>query len=250
MTSQPHADSCTQNQTTLDMNVRINKYLAERGVCSRRQADALIDEGKVIVDGKIAEKGMTVTGEETIQVSGKNISSVRPKLQYLAFHKPVGIMTSVDPNGYDTIATFLRLKERLFPIGRLDVASSGLLILTNDGNLSEAITHPRGNHEKEYVVTVDKPITDEDLGTMERGMTILGSKTKPTQTKRIASNQFHMILTEGRNRQIRRMCEKLGYEVQALTRIRVMNIRLGTLPPGHTRPLTQQEISELKRALL
>ncbi len=249
MTLLPHAVSCIQNQKNPDMNVRINKYLAERGVCSRRRADTLIDERKVTVNGQIAEKGMIVSGKEEIFVNGKKIFSARPHLQYLAFHKPVGIMTSVDPMGHDTIATFLRLKERLFPIGRLDVASSGLLILTNDGNLSEAITHPRGNHQKEYVVTVDKPITDEDLRTIERGMTILGSKTKPADTKRIASNQFHLILKEGRNRQIRRMCEKLGYEVNALSRIRVMNIHLGTLAVGHTRPLTQQEISELKRAL-
>lgn len=231
------------------MPVRINKYLAERGVCSRRQVDALIDEQKILVNGKLAEKGMLISEDDDIRIQGKRIESERPKIQYLAFHKPVGIMTSVDPNGHDTIATFLRLKERLFPIGRLDVASSGLLILTNDGDLSEAITHPRGDHEKEYVVTVDKEILDEDLETIENGMTILGSKTKPAKTRKIATNRFRVILTEGRNRQIRRMCEKLGYEVKALKRVRVMNIHLGDLPSGHTRPLTYKEITELKRAL-
>lgn len=229
------------------MDVRINKYLAERGVCSRRQADALIDAKKVYVNKKIAKKGMFVSGEEQIRVNGKLITSTRPTFQYFAFHKPVGIMTSVDPNGRDTVATFLKLKERLFPIGRLDVASSGLLILTNDGDLSEAITHPRGNHEKEYVVMLEKEIFDTDLKTMERGMMILGSKTKPSKTKRIGPNRFHIVLTEGRNRQIRRMCEQLGHEVKTLKRIRVMNVLLGDLPVGATRPLTKKEISELKK---
>lgn len=228
---------------------RINKFLAERGVCSRRQVDALIDARKVFVNGKPAEKGMQISGNEEIRVNGKVITTSRPQLQYLAFHKPVGIMTSVDPNGRDTIATFLKLKERLFPIGRLDVASSGLLILTNDGELSEAITHPRGEHEKEYDVTVDRHISDRDLRTMENGMMLLGSKTKRAKITRLGSLKFRIVLTEGRNRQIRRMCEQLDYEVKALKRIRVLNIELGTLRPGATRPLTKKEISTLKRII-
>jgi len=229
------------------MPIRINKYLAERGICSRRKADALIDAREVFVNGKVAEKGMTVSGEEDIRVSGKQVTAQKPECQYFAFHKPIGIMTSVDPNGRDTIATYLHLKKRLFPIGRLDVASSGLLILTNDGNLSEAITHPKGDHEKEYVVTVEREIDDADLKTMETGMMILGSKTKPAKVQRVGDNQFKIILTEGRNRQIRRMCEKLGYEVKALKRIRVMNIHLGSLPSGFTRALTENEIRILKK---
>lgn len=228
---------------------RINKYLAERGVCSRRKADALIDEGKVTVNGIVAEKGSLVSGDEDIRVDGKRIQTHRPEIKYFAFHKPVGIMTSVDPNGRDTIATFLRLNERLFPIGRLDVASCGLLILTNDGDLSESITHPRGNHEKEYEVTVDRAITDVHLAHMENGMMIMGSKTKRAKTQRISPTRFHITLTEGRNRQIRRMCEKLGYQVTRLKRIRVMNIKLGNLASGAIRPLTQTEIRELKAQL-
>src|SRR3989339_618565 len=220
------------------MQVRINKYLAERGICSRRQADRFIEEGKVFVNGIMAEKGMLSSGTEDLRINGRHVTAHRPTLQYLAFNKPVGIMTSVDPNGHDTIATFLNLKERLFPIGRLDVASSGLLILTNDGDLSEAITHPRGNHEKEYFVSVDRTISDEDLRTMETGMEILGSMTKPAKTKRLGSHSFQIILTEGRNRQIRRMCDQLGYDVTALKRIRVLNVELGNLPVGKTRPLT------------
>lgn len=231
------------------MAVRINKYLAERGVCSRRQADALIDAGKVIVDNQPATKGMTVGGTETIVVDGKLIAAARPSHVYLAFHKPIGIMTSVDPNGRDTIATFLNLKERLFPVGRLDVASSGLLILTNDGELSEAITHPRGNHEKEYLVTVDRPIKDADLHHMEDGMMILGSMTKRAKTARVSDDTFRITLTEGRNRQIRRMCEQLNYGVKALQRTRVMNVKLGSLLPGATRPLSTKELEGLKTAL-
>lgn len=231
------------------MPTRINKYLAERGVCSRRKADALIDERKVTVDGVVVEKGALVSGDEDIRVNDKKVISARPQIKYFAFHKPVGIMTSVDPDGRDTIATFLNLKERLFPIGRLDVASSGLLILTNDGNLSEAITHPRGDHEKEYEVTVDRKIMDADLQQMESGMIILGSKTKHAKTERISPTRFHIVLTEGRNRQIRRMCEQLGYTVVTLKRIRVMNIELGRLAPGAIRPLTKHELIGLKNLL-
>ena len=231
------------------MQVRINKYLAERGICSRRQADRYIDDGLVLVNRKIAEKGMLVSGTEDIRVNGKSIAIYRPTLQYLAFNKPVGIMTSVDPNGRDTIATFLQLRERLFPVGRLDVASSGLLILTNDGDLSEAITHPRGNHEKEYIVTVVQELENPDLKTMSDGMMILDSMTKPAKITRMGPHSFRMILTEGKNRQIRRMCEKLGYEIRALKRIRVMNIELANLPVGKTRQLTKKEIAELFRLL-
>jgi 23S rRNA pseudouridine2604 synthase len=231
------------------MKLRINKFIAERGICSRRQADALIDARKVFVNGKVAQKGMLIAGDEEIRVNGKQIIATPLEYQYLAFHKPVGIMTSVDPNGRDTIATFLHLKERLFPIGRLDVASSGLLILTNDGTLSEAITHPRGDHEKEYEVTVDRHITDANLATMENGMIILGSKTKRAKTHRLGSNRFQIVLTEGRHRQIRRMCEQLGYEVKKLQRTRVMNIKLGTLLQGKTRPLTKKELFGLKKTL-
>ncbi len=232
------------------MATRINKYLAERGVCSRRNADVLIDERRVRINGEIAEKGTIVEEGDEVTVNQKRVSEDRPDFIYKAFHKPVGILTSVDPNGKDTIATFLHLKERLFPVGRLDVASSGLLILTNDGNLSEAITHPRGNHEKEYVVTVHDDISNADLDTMRNGMVILGQMTKPAQIKRVGPRKFHIILTEGKNRQIRRMTEALGFEVKKLVRIRVMNIELGDLEEGAVRPLTRKEITDLKKALI
>lgn len=231
------------------MKTRLNKFLAQRGVCSRRQADALIESGKVRVNGQVATLGLQVDASDEIVVSGKRIASERPDKVYLAFHKPVGIMTSVDPRAKDTVRSFLNLEPGVFPVGRLDVASSGLLLLTNDGELSEHITHPRYDHVKEYLVTVDRPVRREDLRIMAEGMVILGSKTKPAVVKKIGDNRFSLILTEGRNRQIRRMCEEFGYDVKALRRIRVMDIELGDLPSGGTRPLSQKEIRELRRAI-
>lgn len=232
------------------MKTRLNKFLAQRGVCSRRQADALIDAGKVKVNGAVATLGLQVDEMDDIVVSGRRIAGERPDKIYLAFHKPVGIMTSVDPKAQDTVRSFLDLEPGVFPVGRLDVASSGLLLLTNDGELSEHITHPRYDHEKEYLVTVDRNVFREDLRTMADGMMILGSMTKPAIVRKISDNRFSIILTEGRNRQIRRMCEELGYEVVALRRVRVMNIELGDLPSGMTRPLSQKELRELKRSLV
>ncbi|TAL50785.1 rRNA pseudouridine synthase [Patescibacteria group bacterium] len=231
------------------MKTRLNRFLAQRGVCSRRQADALIDSGKVNVNGTVATLGLQVDEQDDIVVSGRRINSVRPDKIYLAFHKPVGIMTSVDPKAKDTVRSFLDLPPSVFPVGRLDVASSGLLLLTNDGELSEHITHPRYDHEKEYVVTVDRTVRREDLRTMADGMMILGSKTKPAVVRKIGDNRFSIILTEGRNRQIRRMCEMLGYDVKALRRIRVMNIELGDLPSGETRRLSVKEVRDLQRTL-
>lgn len=231
------------------MKTRLNKFLAERGLCSRRQADTLIAAGKVKVNGAIATLGLQVREQDDIAVSGRRVEGERPDKIYLAFHKPVGIMTSVDPKAKDTVRSFLHLEPGVFPVGRLDVASSGLLLLTNDGELSEHITHPRYDHEKEYLVTVDRVVRREDLRTMADGMMILGSKTKPAVVKKIGDNRFSIILTEGRNRQIRRMCEALGYGVTSLRRVRVMNIELDTLGSGKTRALTRAEVRELKHRL-
>jgi 23S rRNA pseudouridine2604 synthase len=232
-----------------DMETRLNKYLSQRGVCSRRKADALIETKKVRVNGEIAALGLLVGEDDAIMVEGRLITPKRPEKIYLAFHKPVGIMTSVDPKAKDTIRSFLKLPEHVFSVGRLDVASSGLLLLTNDGELAERITHPRFDHEKEYVVTVDRPMAQTDVKQMAQGMMILGSWTKKAQVKKIGDNRFSIILTEGRNRQIRRMCEALGYEVKALRRTRVMNIMLGDLPSGKTRALTARELTDLKAQL-
>ncbi|NQV90050.1 pseudouridine synthase [Candidatus Uhrbacteria bacterium] len=231
------------------MKTRLNKYLAERGICSRRQADVLIADGAVLVNGEVATLGLPVDETDEIRVHGDMINRMRPKKVYLAFNKPVGIMTSVDPHAPDTIRTFLNLPNHIFSVGRLDVASSGLLILTNDGDLSEHITHPRYDHEKEYLVSVDRPVLREDLREMADGMMILGSMTKSAQVKKIGDQRFTIVLTEGRNRQIRRMCEALGYGITSLKRIRVMNIELGDLPIGETRPLTSKELHVLRQSL-
>lgn len=231
------------------MSTRINKYLADRGVCSRRKADELISAGKVLINGKVAELGTKVEDADVVIADGQTLMPEKPKEIYIAFNKPVGLITSVDPEAHDNVIDFINHPERIFPIGRLDVASCGLLLLTNDGRLSERVTHPRYDHDKEYVVTVDKPIEDKDLETMRRGMMILEAMTKPAIVERSDKDTFHITLTEGRNRQIRRMCEQLGYDVKKLMRIRVMNIDLADLPVGEWRDLTKTEISQLKTRL-
>lgn len=231
------------------MKTRLNKHLADRGMCSRRKADELIAAGEVFVNGIVAVLGMQVDETDDVRLKGTVVAAEKPKTVYYAFHKPVGIITSVDPKARDSLLTFLKLPERVFSIGRLDVASSGLLILTNDGRLSERITHPRFNHEKEYVVSVLKPIGDSQLDDMRTGMMILGSMTKPAVVKRIDERTFSITLTEGRNRQIRRMCESLGHVVDHLKRIRVMNVELADLAVGAVRLLTKSETETILRSI-
>src|SRR3989338_2171808 len=231
------------------MGIRINKYLAERGMCSGREADGKIRAGEIWVNGEPAKMGMLIESGDKVTLDGEPVRKKPPALAYYAFHKPVGIMTSVDPKAKDTVRSFLGLEHELFPVGRLDVASSGLLLLTNDGRLSERITHPKYDHEKEYVVKLNRPLSENDRYRMEDGMMILGSKTKPARIFQLTEKKFSIILTEGRNRQIRRMCEQLGYLVVGLRRIRVMNIELEGLRVGAVRPLTTSEIKELKTLL-
>lgn len=231
------------------MPIRLNRFIAEQGICSRRKADDLIARGKVQVNGRVAELGARVEPSDHIVIEGRTLQVRQIKKRYQAFYKPVGIMTSVDPTARDTIRSYLNLDEHMFPVGRLDVASSGLLLITNDGDLSERITHPKYHHEKEYVVSVNRPIVMADLRQMANGMVILGSKTKRAKTKKIGESRFTITLTEGRNRQIRRMCQKLGYEVVSLKRVRVMNILLGNMQPGEIRDLTAGEIRELKSSV-
>lgn len=231
------------------MNTRINKFLAERGVCSRRKADELIQAGEVRINGKIATMGEKVSEDDEIHINGELLKTRKPESIYIAFNKPVGLITSVDPRTRDNVIEHIGLDKRIFPIGRLDVASQGLLLLTNDGNLSERITHPKYYHEKEYLVKVDKKIKERDLDTMRQGMVILGEKTKKAGVIKVDDYRFKIILTEGKNRQIRRMCEQLGYEVKFLQRLRVMNIELGNLEIGQWRYLSKDEVYELKKSL-
>ena len=227
----------------------MNKYLADRGVCSRRRADDLIASNKVEVNGVVATLGTQVEEGDEVVVEGKMLKTEKPKSIVIAYHKPVGIITSVDPKARDNVISQINIKEKIFPVGRLDVASSGLLLLTNDGELSERITHPRYYHEKEYLVTVDKTLRGADLTHMADGMVILGSMTKPAVVRKIGQKTFCIILTEGRNRQIRRMCEALGYDVKRLRRLRVMNVELGDLASGAWRYLTTQEYKVLRKEL-
>ncbi len=225
--------------------MRLNKYLVDAGVCSRRAADRLITLGKVLVNGARAELGQKVNGSEKIVVSGKLVGKPPEKHVYLAFHKPIGIICTSDPTAKDNIIEAVNYPDRVFHIGRLDVASSGLILLTNDGNVVNKILRAEGKHEKEYVVTIDRTVTPEFVHTLSTGVEIMGRKTLPAKVTKLGDTSFAITLVEGRNRQIRRMCEAMRVNVKRLERIRVMNIQLGSLPPGKWRHLTPSEESQL-----
>ena len=228
--------------------VRLNRYLAESGICSRREADRLIGEGKVTVDGRVGVLGDKVLPGMRVLVSGRDISPVEKKV-YIALNKPVGIVCTADPREPMNVVDYIGHSERIFPVGRLDKDSQGLLLLTNDGEIVNRILRAAGGHEKEYVVTVDKPLTPEFIRRMQQGVPILDTVTLPCRLIPTGTNRFRLVLVQGLNRQIRRMCEALGYRVTSLTRVRIMNIRLGDLRPGHWRDLTREELSGLTRQL-
>ncbi len=226
--------------------VRINKYLADSGVCSRRKADDLVASGKVLINGTPARLGDTVSLEDRVEYQGRLIRPVNKKI-YLAYHKPFGVITTMDKNADNSIARAIKTPSRVFPIGRLDVQSTGLILLTNDGDLAQQILHAKFGHEKEYVVGVHKDVNVEFLKRLEHGVVLDGTKTAPAKTTQLEPRRFSITITEGRNRQVRRMCEKLGYEVLSLKRVRVSSIELGDLPVGASRPLTDEEIESLKQ---
>lgn len=228
-------------------SVRINKYLSEVGYCSRRAADKLIEQGKVKINGKVPEMGTKVNPGDEVRVKGKLISEPKDKPVYLAFNKPIGIVCTTDTRvEKDNIIDYLNYPKRIFPIGRLDKPSEGLIFLTNDGDIVNKILRARNNHEKEYIVTVDKPITKDFIKKMGAGVPILDTVTRKCFIEQINKNRFRIILTQGLNRQIRRMCEYLGYDVIKLKRIRIMNISLD-VPVGKWRYFTKQELEELNR---
>ncbi len=232
------------------MATRINKYLSEVGYCSRRRADRLIEEGKVTINGVVIEIGTKVEDDDKIEVEGQRIKkSTKQKKIYLAFNKPVGIVCTTDrriePNN---IIDFVKYPKRIFPIGRLDKESEGLIFLTNDGDIVNKILRARNNHEKEYIVIVNRPINREFIKRMSNGVKILDTTTKNCFVKQLGQKKFKIILTQGLNRQIRRMCEFLGYKVQTLKRVRIMNIKLD-LPTGKYRELSKEELLELNRLL-
>lgn len=226
---------------------RINKYLSELGFCSRRAADKLIEQGRVTINGKVPEMGTKITEGDEVRVDGKQISASSDKAVYIAFNKPIGIVCTTDTRvEKDNIIDYINYPTRIFPIGRLDKPSEGLIFLTNDGDIVNKILRARNNHEKEYVVRVDKPITEDFLKQMRNGVPILDTVTRKCKVEQISKGTFKIILTQGLNRQIRRMCEHLGYEVLKLKRTRIMNVELD-VPVGQYRDLTKEELDELNR---
>lgn len=227
--------------------MRINKYLSETGACSRREADQWIEAGRVTVDGVKAVLGTQVVEGQAVLVDGQPLRA-RPKRVYLALNKPVGIECTTDREVRDNIVDFVAHRERVFPIGRLDKDSEGLILLTNDGDIVNTVLRAEHRHEKEYVVAVDRPLTAEFLAGMAAGVPILGTVTNPCTVTQVGRNTFRIVLTQGLNRQIRRMCEHFGYTVRSLQRVRIMHIRLGDLPLGKWRNLTPEELRGLVRS--
>tara|TARA_Y100000589_G_scaffold307910_1_gene323992 strand:+ start:172 stop:906 length:735 start_codon:yes stop_codon:yes gene_type:complete len=229
--------------------VRLNKYLSEVGYCSRREADKLIAQGRVTLNGIKPELGTKVQERDSVEVDGKSVSQKQDKPVYLIFNKPVGIVCTTDTRvEKDNIIDYINYPKRIFPIGRLDKPSEGLIFLTDDGDIVNKILRARNGHEKEYIVRVNKPINSSFIKQMSSGLPILETKTKPCKVTKIGEYEFNIILTQGLNRQIRRMCEYLNYRVTKLQRVRIMNIKLD-LPIGKWREFTEKEFQELNRLL-
>ena len=230
---------------------RINKFLSEVGYCSRREADKLIDAGRVTINGSVPEMGTKIAPNDVVCVDGKEITNTKTSFVYLAFNKPVGIVCTTDTSvEKDNIIDFLKYPKRIFPIGRLDKPSEGLILLTDDGDIVNKILRASNNHEKEYIVTVDKPISQTFLERMAGGIHLedLNKTTKKCEIQKLSTYAFKIILTQGLNRQIRCMCDYLNYEVETLKRVRIMNIKLDT-PVGEYRELTKEEFIDLNKLL-
>ena len=227
--------------------MRLNKYLSDSGACSRREADTFIEEGRVTINGVPATLGTQVNDGDEVKLDGDVVGAARKKTRpvYIALNKPVGITCTTERHVAGNIVDFVDHPERVFPFGRLDKDSEGLILLTNDGDIVNEILRAEHHHEKEYVVAVDRAITPEFLDGMAGGVRLSDATTKKCQVTRVGPKMFSIILTQGLNRQIRRMCEAFGYTVEALQRIRIMHIRLGQLPAGRWRNLTEQELAQL-----
>jgi 23S rRNA pseudouridine2604 synthase len=227
--------------------MRLNKYLAETGACSRRQADQWIDAGRVAVNGTRAVLGTQVDDGDDVQVDGQPLRA-KPQRVYLALNKPVGIECTTDRDVPGNIVDFVAYPERIFPIGRLDKDSEGLILLTNDGDIVNNVLRAENEHDKEYIVAVDRPLTPAFLAGMAAGVPILDTVTNPCRVTQVGRNTFRIVLTQGLNRQIRRMCEHFDYTVRRLQRVRIMHVQLGTLPLGKWRELTTTELRGLAPA--
>ncbi len=224
--------------------MRLNKYISETGVCSRREADKWIDAGRVTCNGHVATLGTRVSEGDKVCIDGEPIGAKKQQI-YIALNKPVGVTCTTEAHIEDNVIDLIGYPERIFPIGRLDKDSEGLILLTNNGDIVNEILRSENNHEKEYLVTVDRSITDLALKMMADGVKIMGELTKPAQVIRVDQRSFRIILTQGLNRQIRRMCSALGYRAQRLQRVRIMNVHLGSLNPGQWRHLTARELAGL-----
>lgn len=232
----------------LEESMRINKYLSASGYCSRREADRLLAEGRITIDGETAVLGSKVCPGQKVCVDGRMIQNSQTKI-LIAMNKPVGIVCTSSSREKDNIVDYLHFEHRIYPVGRLDKESTGLILLTNDGELTDRILRGRNGHEKEYIVEVNKRLKPEILQAMRQGVPILDTITKPCDIYRLDDRRFRSILTQGLNRQIRRMCEYFGYKVVTLKRVRIMNIELGDLPEGAWRPVTPNEWEELEKSL-
>ena len=233
----------------VENGIRINKYLSEIGFCSRREADRLIEQGRIRINGVVSPMGQKVLGDEKIEVNGKQVTTSKIKNIYLAFNKPRGIVCTTDQKREkNNIIDFINYPSRVFPIGRLDKMSEGLIFLTNDGDIVNKILRAKNNHEKEYIVEVNKPITEEFTKLMSSGVPVLDTVTKKCSVKKNGKKTFKIILTQGLNRQIRRMCEYFGYKVTQLQRIRIMNISLD-IPVGEYRDFTATELNQINQSV-
>lgn len=228
--------------------MRINKFFTEQGLCSRREADRLIAEGRVTINGRTAKLGDQVTPSDVVARDGTIVQRGNPSV-YLKYHKPVGVTTTTEPQVRRNIIAEIGHALRIFPIGRLDKDSSGLILLTNDGDIVNEILRVEHGHEREYRVEVDRPFDEAFLSGMARGVVILGARTRPCTVTRLSPRRFRIILTEGRNRQIRRMCQAFGYRVVSLHRVRIMHITIDGLQPGQWKDLTETERRDLFAAL-
>lgn len=231
-----------------DTSISLNKYISSTGICSRREADKWIETGRVKINETLAKKGNRVEEGDQVTIDGEPLIA-KPQLVYIALNKPPGITCTTDLKDKDNIIEFVNHSQRIFPIGRLDKASSGLILLTNDGDIVNQILRVENNHDKEYIVSVNKPITQHFLRKMGKGIPILGTVTNQCFIQKIRKTVFKIILTQGLNRQIRRMCEFLDYKVLTLKRVRIMNIHLDNLPLGTWRDLTKVELAELREQL-
>lgn len=229
-------------------SIRLNKYLSDAGVCSRREADRWIEQGKVTVNGEIAQMGMKVSPDSEVRVHGKKVKREEEKV-LLAMNKPAGIVCTAEKREKNNIVDYMKYPKRIYPVGRLDKDSTGLLLLTNDGELVNKIMRAGNYHEKEYLVSVSKPITEEFCRQMSRGVAILDTVTRPCRVEKTGERSFRIVLTQGLNRQIRRMCEALGYRVVTLQRVRIMNIRLENLKEGTWRVVEGEERKKLDAML-